>query len=224
MWNGKNKAVTFSYDDGVEMDKRLVEIFNRYGLKCTFNLNSGIMSPESCWENNGVTIRRMAPEGLPELYKGHEIAVHCVTHANLQELGDEAARREILDDKLALEKLFGTDIKGMAYPYGAYDERIIRIAGECGMKFARTCGDRHDFHMPENMLAFGASCHHDWEGLWELVRSFLEYDGDEPAALCVWGHSYEFEVNRNWERIEELCRMLSGRDDIFYGTNSQVYI
>ncbi len=44
MWDGKKKAVTFSYDDGVVYDRRLVGIFNKYGLKCTFNLNSGIMT------------------------------------------------------------------------------------------------------------------------------------------------------------------------------------
>lgn len=41
MWNGKKKAVTFSFDDGVTQDIRLIEIFNKYGLKGTFNLNSG---------------------------------------------------------------------------------------------------------------------------------------------------------------------------------------
>ena len=41
MWNGKNKAVTFSFDDGVLQDKRTIEILNKYGLKATFNLNSG---------------------------------------------------------------------------------------------------------------------------------------------------------------------------------------
>ena len=49
MWNGKNKAVTFSYDDGTEHDIRLVEIFNRYGMKCTFNLNSGLMNEDGGW-------------------------------------------------------------------------------------------------------------------------------------------------------------------------------
>ena len=34
------KALTFSYDDGVEQDRRLVELFNKNNLKCTFNLNS----------------------------------------------------------------------------------------------------------------------------------------------------------------------------------------
>ena len=34
------KAVTFSYDDGVTQDIRLIELLNKYHLKCTFNLNS----------------------------------------------------------------------------------------------------------------------------------------------------------------------------------------
>ena len=43
---GKLKALTLSYDDGVEQDIRLMEIMNRHGLKGTFNLNSGLFAPE----------------------------------------------------------------------------------------------------------------------------------------------------------------------------------
>ena len=43
MYQGKNKAITFSYDDGVTQDRRLIEILNRYGLKATFNINSGLL-------------------------------------------------------------------------------------------------------------------------------------------------------------------------------------
>ena len=39
--DGKTKVLTLSYDDGVVQDIRLSEILNRYGLKCTFNINSG---------------------------------------------------------------------------------------------------------------------------------------------------------------------------------------
>ena len=41
MWNGKKKAITFSFDDGVTQDIRVIKILNQYGLKGTFNLNSG---------------------------------------------------------------------------------------------------------------------------------------------------------------------------------------
>ena len=42
MWNGKKKAVTFSFDDGVMQDIRVIEILDKYGLKGTFNLNKGV--------------------------------------------------------------------------------------------------------------------------------------------------------------------------------------
>lgn len=43
MFDGKRKALTFSYDDGVLQDERLIRIFNKYGLKATFNLNSELL-------------------------------------------------------------------------------------------------------------------------------------------------------------------------------------
>ena len=39
---GKLKAVTFSYDDGVNQDIRFAEILSKYGLKGTFNLNTAM--------------------------------------------------------------------------------------------------------------------------------------------------------------------------------------
>ena len=39
----KKKAVTFSFDDGVTQDIRLIELLNKYGLKATFNLNSELL-------------------------------------------------------------------------------------------------------------------------------------------------------------------------------------
>lgn len=224
MWNGKNKALTFSYDDGISQDIRLVEIFNKYGMKCTFNLNSGIMNKKGSFRIGELPITRMAPDGLAELYKGHEIAVHTLTHACLTDLSDEEIRREIAEDKANLEKIFGYEIHGMAYPYGPFNERVIKIAQDCGIRFSRTVMDTPDFTAPDNLMELKATCHHKNPRLWELLDEFLEYDGSEPAIFCLWGHSYEFDVDNNWELIEKFCRIVSGRDDIFFGTNSEVYL
>lgn len=222
MWNGKNKALTFSYDDGISQDIRLVEILNKYGMKCTFNLNSGIMNEKGNFQINDVPITRMTPEGLAELYRGHEIAVHTLTHPNLLELSDEEVRREIAEDKSALESLFGCEICGMAYPYGTFDERVIGIAKECGIKYSRTVIDAPDFALQNNLMEFKATCHHRNPRVFELLEEFLAYKGDAPAMFCLWGHSYEFDVNNNWELIEEFCKKASGHSDIFYGTNREV--
>ena len=63
---GKKYACTFSYDDGCKQDRRLVELFNKYGMKCTFNMFSGSMMSDS---GEGIKMRE-----LSTLFKGHEIA------------------------------------------------------------------------------------------------------------------------------------------------------
>lgn len=84
MFQGKNKAITFSYDDGVTQDRRLIELFGRYGLKATFNLNSGLFGLQGEVPCCGTTAQhnKVQPEEVRSLYTGHEIAVHTLTHPN----------------------------------------------------------------------------------------------------------------------------------------------
>lgn len=225
MWNGKKKALTFSYDDGIEQDIRLIEILNKYSLKATFNLNSGLMEGNGDWiTDKGLEIKRIRAVKAAEIYKGHEIAVHCATHPHIIDMSEDELRHEIMDDKIALEKLFGCIISGMAYPYGEFNNRIKCVAGDCGIKFSRTCEDKHDFIRQTDLLAFGATCHHNYEGLERLTEEFLSYKGDDDIYFCLWGHSYEFDIHDNWALIERFCERISGRDDIFYGTNSEVLL
>ena len=55
---GKKKVLTLSYDDEVTQDIRFVGILNKYGIKCTFNLNSGTFGiKEKCVHyKNGVEV------------------------------------------------------------------------------------------------------------------------------------------------------------------------
>ena len=88
-----NKAITFSYDDGVTQDIRLVEIFNKYNLKATFNINSELLGQSAAIEREGVKIShdKIKPEDLKHIYDGHEVALHTLTHPNLTQI-DEALR------------------------------------------------------------------------------------------------------------------------------------
>lgn len=225
MWDGKKKAVTFSYDDGVVFDRRLVEIFNRYGLKCTFNLNSGIMTGANYWTERDVEIHRMNAIGLSELYKGHEIAVHCLTHADLTRCDDETIRNEIMLDKENLERMFDCKIEGMAYPYGTYNEHVAEILKECGIKYARTVWSMGTPATPDSLLTLRPTMHHSEKQMFEEIEKFVKLDPNEmdaPQMLYIWGHSYEFEVNKNWELVEKICEAVAGKQDIFYGTNREV--
>ena len=83
MWNGKRKAVTFSFDDGVTQDVKTIEILNKYGLKATFNLNAGYLGLKGAEDANGARRDKVLASQVKEIYQGHEVAVHTLTHPNL---------------------------------------------------------------------------------------------------------------------------------------------
>ncbi len=220
------KALTFSYDDGIEQDRKLVEIFNKYGMKATFNLNTGIQTPESNFEIEGVYINRMKQEGLEELYKGHEIATHGLTHAAPTGMTKEQLDEEFLTDMSNIERIYGTYPVGMAYAYGCVDDEVVKYLKSIGIKYGRTVEASHSFEIPKEPLKLKATCHHDDDMLFELAEKFLKAEPKENEQMLfyVWGHSYEFDVNNNWDRMEEFCKMMSGKADIFYGTNRECLV
>ncbi len=222
--NQYRKALTFSYDDGNEQDIRLVELLNRYELKCTFNLNSGLDGENGAWKYKDAWVHRLSLPESKELYKGHEIAVHGSKHLALPELSFEEMRTELEGDAVRLSQIFGTAPVGMAYAYGAYNREAIKIAENAGLHYARTTGSTHSFDPQENLMEFAATCHHEDEMLFSLAKRFLENETEKPQIFYIWGHSYEFDGNHNWDRMERLCEMLAGRKGIFYGTNAQVLL
>ena len=63
----------------------------------------------------------------------------------------------------------------------------------------------------------------DWKILFEQAKAFLEMETDTPKVMYIWGHAYEFDVDPEfWGVWDEFCKLISGRDDIFYGTNKEV--
>lgn len=225
--NQYQKAFALSYDDGVYQDIRLVEILNRYGLKCTFNLNSGLMHPDSVWYADGVKVERMPPEMLPEVYRGHEIASHSVRHSNLVELDSHAVYTDVRQDMTVLESIFGQNITGFAYPYGATDRRVTDVLRKCGIRYARGVQSTFRFDPPareSERMCLAPTCRHKDENLFELAEQFIAMQPDRPQIFLLWGHSYEFDMQRGWERFERFCERIAGHDDIFYGTCGEVFL
>lgn len=229
MWNGKKKAVTFSFDDGVTQDIKTIEILNKYGLKATFNLNSGslgIPRKEEAWDarRDHVPVSKVA-----EIYKDHEIATHTLTHPNLTLLDEETIVRQIELDRRLLKELCGYEIIGMAYPCGGVnnDERVAEIIRKhTPVRYSRTITSTHNFDLQENLLRFDPTVYYSEKGVAEkLIDEFLEKETDQPQLFYLWGHTYEFDGNGgNWDRFENICKKLAGHDDIFYGTNREVLL
>lgn len=222
---GLRKAVTLSYDDGVEQDAQLIEILNRNGLKATFNLNSGLFAPEGTKYPAGQIHRRMSLAQAKALYvhSGHEVAVHCLTHASLIELTPSQIITEVMEDRKNLERDFGGIIRGMAYPFGTYNDQVAEVLGNCGIAYCRTVHSTHDFAIPQDWLRLAATCHHDDPQLMPLTDRFLCEPVRHGARLFyLWGHAYEFEANNNWQRICEFAEKMGGHDDVWYATNIDI--
>lgn len=223
---GKDKALTLSYDDGVQTDAPLLFIMQSYGLKGTFNINSGMYAPEGTVYPKDVYHRRMTKKEAQDLYdnSGMEVAVHGLNHPFLEQLSSVNCCYEVLEDRKNLEGDFGCIVRGMAYPYGTYSQDVIDCLRRCGIAYARTTVSTHDFQIPTNWLAMPATCHHNDPQLFNLTEKFLkEPVTRQPRLFCLWGHSYEFERDHNWDLIERFAKTIGKREDIWYATNIEVY-
>ena len=229
--DGKAKAVTFSYDDGKPQDKRLAEIFDKYGMKATFNFNCEYMRKEN-----------FTKEQIKEYFlsKGHEIAVHGANHRANGNMRPIEGIRDVLDCRIELEEKCGQIIRGMAYPdsgirhmgnFGTY-EQIKNYLTELDIAYARTIhSDNNAFLLPQDFHAWQPTAHHNNPKIMEYVDEFIGVDISPnanharrvPRLLYIWGHSYEFDRNDNWEHIEEICKKLANNDEIWYATNIEIY-
>lgn len=227
MFGGKMKAFTLSYDDGVTQDIRLIELINKYNLKCTFNLNSELLGKSGMLVRNNqrVSHYKIAPEDVKKIYDGHEVAVHTLTHPDLTKLDDAEIIRQVEEDRKNLEKLVGYDVVGMAYPGGVVDDRVADvIKNNTNIKYCRTIINTESFDIQDNLYQFKPNAYHimDTERLFEMGRKFLELKPDKPQIFYVWGHAYEMDFMNAWNTLEAFFEMMSNRDDIFYGTNADV--
>lgn len=232
MFDGKLKALTFSYDDGVTQDRRLIEIFDFYRMKATFNLNSETLGRENpITGRNGVTVthNKVQPGEVKELYKNHEIAVHTLTHPNLTNIEDDGeVIRQVEQDRLNLERLGGKPVTGMAYPCGGVNnnERVASlIKKNTGVKYSRTITSSNNFSLQTDLYRFNPSVHHtDFEDFERMAREFAGLKPEDPRIFYVWGHSYEFDFDNSWDRFANILELLAGKNDIFYGTNRDVLL
>ena len=219
---GKTRAMTFSYDDGVLQDKRLIEMFDKYGVKGTFNLNYGMFG-------------RQTPAGAPfdttvfykeevaEIYKNHEIGGHSYHHSNLPTAGEARAMWEIIENRRALEELPGRIIRMYAHPFGTHTKAIdemLRLAGYVG---ARSVVSTHSFDIPEDFIMLDPTCHHGDPKLMELAEKFCTTSARDGRLFYVWGHAYEFDKDDNWDVMEKLLAYVTQyKEDIWFATNTEI--
>lgn len=206
---GRTKALTLSYDDGRDFDRKLVQIFNDHGLKGTFHLNAGML-------NSPI---KVAPEELRTLYAGHEVACHGFTHPFLERLPRTEVMREVWQDRELLEKYVSYPVTGMSYPYGSSDDAVVEILRNCGIEYCRTTASTRTFSLPNDLLLWHPTCHH--RDMMEFIPGFLNYRFG-LGVFYVWGHSYEFGNAGNWDDMERFADQVAGKENVWYATNIEL--
>ncbi len=224
--NHKAKAFTLSYDDGVIQDKKLIEILDKYQVKCTFNLNYGVLGYKNIIENPDGTkldISKFDKNEVKQIYKNHEIGGHSLYHSSLTNVGTPLAMYEIIEDKVQLEKLINKQLKIFAYPFGHYNNEIASLLKLAGYKAARTVESTYSFEIPKDFMILNPTCHHNDPKLMELAKAFIDKPLFMPSLFYVWGHAYEFEHDNNYEVIENLLKYLANYEDqIWFATNGEI--
>lgn len=212
------KYFIFSIDDGTVYDKKVIDILNKYHFKGTFNLNSGL--EDFVWYLDDMPIKRLNLFENRDLYKGHEVASHSLTHPHLTSCNGEHIVYEVGEDIDRLEKIFDYRIKTFAFPFEDFDERCIAtIKYIRDIKCIRVSAINPSFLFPKDL-------HHieitslDISDAIEKMEIFKER---EDGLFIFVSHSYDFEVNGTYSLLDALCQTISQNKDIKVITMSELY-
>ncbi|SDU05861.1 Polysaccharide deacetylase [Verrucomicrobium sp. GAS474] len=219
---GKRIAVTLSFDDGHTFDRKVVAALNRLGLKATFNLNSGKLGRTGEILPDGYRNYLDASE-VADLYRGHEVAIHTVTHPFLDRLDVSQLAYEVLDDRRNLEGLVGYPVRGMAYPFGVYDQKIADLLRGLGVAYSRTTRTEEKCFPPEDPLKWATTAHQFASEPTVPQRFEKLYAQPRYSVFFVWGHGFEFHDRNDWDALDRLFAPLSGKPDVWYCTNIELF-
>ena len=210
---GRYKALVMSYDDGNVQDEQLIGLFEQYGIRGTFHLNSGLMSQ----------VDKIPASEVAAVYAGHEVSAHSATHPYLDSLDAAALEQEIRGDQQALEALVGYPVRGLSYPFGSYSDTLLSLLPGWGFSYGRVVPSTGDFRLPNDLLLWRGSCHHtDALG---LGNALVAHNASDLALLFVWGHSWELDegvANNSWSHMEAFCQTVGNRSDTWYATAAEV--
>ena len=207
---GVRRALTMSFDDGKLADIRLAELFKKYGIKATFHYNSANIGKESY----------VTADDIRKIGEYHEVSCHGQTHAFLDKIPASFAVKEILEDKQALEDITGELVRGLSYPYGTYTNEVLTLLPMLGIEHSRTINNTNSCYLPDNFLEWNPTCHqsHDIDKMWNKLMKFNKH----IRLLYIWGHSYEFDRDNTWERMENFCKMAGNNEEVWYATNIEI--
>ncbi len=203
------KYFVFSIDDGTIYDRKVIEIFNKHHIQATFNLNSGL--DDFVWYKDDKPVRRLSLKDNVDLYKGHEVASHSLTHPHITMCPDDAIYREVKGDIDNLESTFNRKVTTFAFPFHDFDDRCINfIKDNCGITTIRVSELDRSFEYPIDQYHFKITSMDICDAL-NIIDDFINGDG---KLFVFVSHAYDFEFNSTYNELEKLCQIVSTNKDI----------
>ena len=231
------KFFTLSFDDGITQDLKIIEILQKYDVKCiSFNINTGLYGANWEWVGQAIGdpsiphLRFTEEELQSGIYDGYDVLVHTLNHPSLKNYDKRASqiKKEVGKDADNIEKLTGIRPVGMAWPGGDTeytDTTIELVLANTDIRFARGTTSTYNFELPEYFMKWMPTCSATDPNCLTLAQRFIEAECTEDMLFYVWGHGYELDMNngKGYETFEQLVKMMSEAEDVYLVTNTQFY-
>jgi peptidoglycan/xylan/chitin deacetylase (PgdA/CDA1 family) len=142
------RPIMITFDDGYRDNFfKASPVLARLGMRATAYVVSGRISGRDPSFLTWPLLRALEKRGI-------EIGSHTVAHHDMTSLSDSEMLRDLRASRRALERKLRHRVPWLAYPFGAYDERVERLARRAGYLLAVTTrhgtvhSARHPFALP----------------------------------------------------------------------------
>lgn len=234
--NDKRIFVTTSWDDGHILDLQIAKLLKKYSLKGTFYI-----SPKN---REFKTSDLLSDEQVISLSKDFEIGAHTMTHPRLSKLRSDIASAEIRESKQYLENIIKKPVESFCYPGGCYNFLNVHQVKDVGFLLARTV-DRFSFNS-KNPYELSTSLHayNHWSDVWRiasfagfnpvvfwsyyrnwdvLAMAMFDHVSREGGVFHLWGHSWEIDGHKDWNRLKRVLGYISNRPGVSYVENRELF-
>ena len=143
-----------------------------------------------------------------DIYRGHEVASHTLTHPHLTSLSRDGLLWEVGEDCRRLKEIFGLGEMGFGVPFTDCTEREIEIIRELNdVKYIRLSEMREDFALPEDPFHIRINALFNQPDVRERIAAFAR-ENAPVSVFVLCGHSYEMELEGQWNYMDELLRYI----------------
>jgi peptidoglycan/xylan/chitin deacetylase (PgdA/CDA1 family) len=132
----QGKVVGITFDDGYQNNlKYALPVLTKHGFTATCYGVSSMIGGTNSWDRHiGVPEKPLMTlqDWCSWRDAGMDIGSHTRTHADLTIITAEEAQDQILGARIALEQVFGCEVRHFCYPYGRFDgihEQMVKAAG-----------------------------------------------------------------------------------------------